>query len=276
VWAPVFEPDVFSLRPENRWSALPETGQVPGLGPARLRFREGSRREPSQTLASGEVGIRLNGSARGWDWAGMYYYGYDRLPTLIRQEVARVDPAAGEATITLFPVHKRIHVFGGDVATAVAGWGLRGEAAYTLTSDAGAEDPRVDDPYLRLVAGVDRTFSRIPVGQSLFAILQYAVDTELPQRGPSNQREIVSLRHAFRHALLLNSTWKYTEFIRLNVKGLVNLEEGDYVLQSELAWQPFDAMTLTLGGDVVGGGRSTFFGAFRDNDRVRVSVSYRF
>jgi hypothetical protein len=276
VWVPFFEPDVVSFRAENRWTALPEEGEVPGLGRARLTFREGRRRGPSPTLESGEVGVRVNGSAGGWDFAGMYFYGYDRIPTVIRQEVTRIDPAAGEATITLVPVHKRIHVLGGDVATVISGWGLRGEAAYTLTSDPDARDPEVDDPYLRVVGGVDRTFSRIPAGQSLFVILQYALDTELPQRRPSNQREVGGLRHFFRHALLLNSTWKYSEFIRVNVKGFVNLEEGDFVLQSGLSWQPMDAMTLTLGGDVLGGNRGTFFGTFRENDRVRVSISYEF
>jgi hypothetical protein len=126
------------------------------------------------------------------------------------------------------------------------------------------------------VVGVDRTFSQIPVGQSVFVILQYALDTELPQRGPSNQSEVGGLRHFFRHALLLNSTWKYTEFVRVSVKGFVNLEEGDFVLQPALSWQPMDGMTLTLGGDVLGGRRGTFFGTFRDNDRVRVTISYQF
>jgi hypothetical protein len=276
VWVPVFEPDITSFRAENRWTALPEAGEVPGVGRARLTFREGRRGEPAPTLESSEVGVRLSRSARGWDVAGMYFYGYDRLPTLIRQELTQINPAVPEATITLVPVHRRIHVIGGDIATTISGWGFRGEAAYTLTSDPDAHDPEVDDPYLRVVGGVDRTFSRIPVGQSLFAILQYAVDTELPQRGPPNQSEVSGLRHSFRHALLLNSTWKYTEFIRVHVKGFANLEEGDFVLQSELSWQPMDAMTLTFGGDVLGGDRSTFFGRFRDNARVRVSVSYQF
>jgi hypothetical protein len=276
VWVPVFEPDTVSFRAENRWTALPEEGEVPGLGRARLTFREGRRREPSPTLESGEAGVRLSGSARGWDFAAMYFYGYDRTPTLIRPEVTHVDPAAGAATITLVPVHERIHVAGGDLATVAGGWGLRGEAAYTLTSDPGSNDPEVDDPYLRVVGGVDRTFSRIPVGQSLLVIAQYALDTELPRRGRSNQREVGGLRHSFRHALLLNSTWKYTEFIRAEMKGLVDLEEGDFVLQGQLSWQPADAMTIRLGGDVLGGDRGTFFGRFRDNDRVRVSVSYEF
>ncbi|MFQ5830124.1 MAG: DUF1302 family protein [Candidatus Methylomirabilia bacterium] len=276
VWAPVFDPDITSFRAENRWTAFPRTGVVPGLGQARLTFREGRREEPSRGPESGQVGLRLSGLSGGWDFAGMYYYGYDRVPTIIRQEVSRIDPVAGEATITLVPIHKRIHVIGGDFATVISEWGLRGEASYTLTTDPQSDDGEVDDPYLRFTGGVDRTLSGIPVGQSLFLILEYALDTELPPRGPSNQEEVGGLLHFFRHALLLNGSWKYTEFLRVKLKGFVNLEEGDFVLQPEVSWQPMDAMTIVIGADVLGGSRTSFFGTFRDNDRLRARISYVF
>ncbi len=277
VWVPVLQPDIVSFKPDNRWNGLPTEGDVPGVGRLALTFREDPEQRPPKTFESGQGGVRLSGSAHGWDFAGMYYYGYDRVPTIIRQELSFVDPVAQRATITLVPIHKRIHVFGGDVATAFSGWGLRSEAAYTLTSDPGSVDPEVDDPYFRLTAGVDRTFTRIPVGQSLLVILQYALDTELPQRGAPNQREGSDpLLHPFRNAMALNTTWKYTEFVRLHFKGYVDLEERDYLLQPEFVWQPVDAMSIVLGGDVLGGRSSTFFGRFRDNDRVRIRISYAF
>lgn len=276
IWAPVFDPDVVSLRAENRWSGLPTTTDVPGVGPVNLTYREDRRQRPPATLRSGQVGLRLSGAAQGWDFAGMYYYGYDRVPTIIRRELTRLDPIAREATITLVPIHKRIHVIGGDTATVISGWGLRGEAAYTLTADL---DPGVvgnNDPYFRFTGGVDRTFSRLPVGESLSVIVQYALDSEPRQPGPLNEQEVNPRLHPFRHALVVNNTWKYTEFIRLSFKAYVNLEQADFVLQPELSWQPIDSMTLVVGGDVLGGGRNTFFGQFRDNDRVRFRVSYGF
>ncbi len=51
---------------------------------------------------------------------------------------------------------------------------------------------------------------------------------------------------------------------------------SDYVVQPELSWQPIDSMTIVLGRDVLGGGSSTFFGQFRDNDRIRLRISYAF
>ncbi len=274
VWAPVFNPDTISYRPENRWNGLPPTTQVPGLALVNLSYRTAPT-QPAAALGSGQVGVRLSGSAQGWDFAGMYYYGYDRVPTITRKEVAWFDPLARAALVTLVPIHKRIQVFGGDVATAISGWGLRGEASYTLTADLG---PGIsgNDPYFRFTGGVDRTFSRLPIGESLSIILQYALDTEPRQPGPINQQVVDPRLHPFQHALMVNNIWKYTEFIRLNAKGYVNLEQGDYVIQSEVSWQPIDSMTVVVGGDVLGGRANTFFGQFRHNDRVRFRVSYEF
>jgi len=204
----------------------------------------------------------------------MYYYGYDRMPTVVRRELTRLDPIAREATLTLVPIHKRIHVFGGDAAATIAGWGLRGEAAYTLTADLPAGVAGNNDPYFRFTGGVDRTFPALPIGESLWAILQYA--PEPPPRGPLNRQEVNPRLHPFRQAVVANAVWKYTEFIRLSFKGYVNLERGDFVLQPEFSWQPIDSMTIVVGGDVLGGETNTFFGQFRDNDRVRFRVSYAF
>ena len=275
VWAPVFRPDVISYRPENRWNGLPTATDVPTFGLVNLSFRTAPS-QPAQTLGTGQVGMRLSGSAQGWDFAGMYYYGYDRVPTFTRRELARFDPLSQTAKITLVPVHKRIQVFGGDVATTFSGFGLRAEAAYTLTSPLGPGVSGTNDPYFRFTGGVDRTFTRLPIGESVLVIVQYAVDTAPQPPIQSLQTEVDPRLHFFQHAMVVNTTWKYTEFVRLGMKTYVNLLQGDYVLQPELAWRPLDPITVVVGGDVLGGRPATFFGQFRENGRIRFRVSYDF
>src|SRR4029077_15553762 len=165
------------------------------------------------------------------------------------------------------PIHERIHVFGGDVATAVSGWGVRGEATYTLTSDLGRDVSGVNDPYFRLVGGIDRAFPRLPVGESLSVGIQYALDTEPRQPGPLDLLDVDQRLHPFQHALVVNTVWTYTEFVKLRLRSYVNLGEGDLLLQPELAWQPIDSMTVVAGADVLGGRPDTFFGRYRHNNR---------
>jgi hypothetical protein len=276
VWAPVFNPDIVSYRAENRWNGLPATVEVPGIGSVGLTFRKDPVQRPAATLGSGQVGLRLSGSAGGWDFAGMYYYGYDRVPTFTRREVTDFDPVGLQASVTLSPVHQRIHVIGGDVATAMAGWGLRSEAAYTVTAGLPSGVSGTNDSYFRLTTGVDRSFSRLPLGESLAVIAQYALDTAPRQPGAFGEQEVDPRLHPFRHALVVHSIWKYSEFLQVNLQGYVNLVEGDYLLKSELSWKPFDPVTVVVGGDVLGGRPNTFFGQFRENDRVRVRVAYSF
>jgi hypothetical protein len=141
------------------------------------------------------------------------------------------------------------------------------------TAERGGGDAGITDPYLRFTGGVDRTFSRVP-GERFSFIAQYSLDTAREVRGTAGQQELNPLLHPFRHALVLNTMWPFTEFRRFSVKGYLNLEDGDYVLQPEFSWQPKDALTITIGGDVLGGKDHTFFGRFRHNDRIRARLAY--
>ena len=276
VWAPLFNPDIISYRSENRWNGLPASIEVPGIGSVGPTFRQDPVQRPAATLGAGQVGARLGGSMGGWDFSGMYYYGYDRVPTYTTRMLTNFDPVGLQASVTLSPVHQRIHVLGGDFATAISGWGIRGEAAYTITAGLPPGVSGTNDSYARLTVGVDRTFSRLPLGESLVVIGQYAADTAPRQPGSFDQQDVDPRLHPFQQALLASVTWKYSDFLQLTFKGYVNLLQGDYLIQPELSWKPIDAMTFVLGGDVLGGGPNTFFGQFRENNRVRFRVSYSF
>jgi hypothetical protein len=276
VWAPVFTPDIVSYAADNRWTGLPTETDVPGVGQVSLTFDEDPQRRPPATLASGQVGVRFSGTAGGWDFAGMGYYGYDRVPTITRREVETLDQAAQTATIRLLPIHKRITVFGADFAKAISRWTVRGEAAYTLTADLDAGTIGINDPYFRFTGGADRTISSTQSAQSLSFGIQYALDTEPKQPGPLTAQEVNPLLHPFRHALVVNSTWRFTDSVQFAFRGYVNLVEHDFVLQQEIAWKPIDSMTIVAGGDLLGGQPTAFFGQYRDNDRVRFRISYTF
>ena len=276
VWAPVFDPDVVSDRTDNRWTGIPTEADVAGLGRVRLSFEEDARQRPPATLASGQFGARLSGSARGWDFAGMIYDGYDRIPTVIRRDVTALDPAGLTATLRLTPSHARIQVLGGDVATVCGAWGVRGEAAYTRTTDLAPGVTGVNDPYLRVTAGIDRTFSHPGLGESLTLIAQYALDTEPGKAGPIGSQDVDPWLHPYRQAFVLHTIWQLSEGFQVQLRGYLNLVQKDFVLQPEISWKPRDATTILLGGASLGGRTDTFFGQYRDNDRVRLLIAYAF
>lgn len=276
VWAPLLNPDIVSYAPENRWTGLPTEIGVPCVGQIDLTFVEGPQQTPPATLHSGQVGIRYSGTSGGWDFAGMAYYGFDRVQTFTLFEVESFLPVARTATIRLFPIHERITVVGADFAKAISRWTVRGEAAYTRTTE---PDPRmrgINEPYYRFSGGVDRTISSAGSARSFWFSLQYAFDSEPEQTLPPNRRNVNPWLHPFRHAFIVSSIWKFTEDVQFNLKGYLNVVDDDFVVQPEIAWKPIDSMIIILGGDVIGGETTTFFGRYRDNDRVRLGIAYTF
>lgn len=276
IWAPVLNPDIVSYAPDNRWTGLPPVTDVPGVGQVSLTYHADTQQRPPADLSSGQVGIRFSGTTGGWDYAGMGYYGYDRVPTTTLHEVEAQDPVALTATILLVPTHERITVVGGDFAKAIGRWTVRGEAAYTRTTDLDPGTTGVNDPYVRFTGGADRTISSTTSAQSLLFGIQYALDTEPEQPGPLDTQEVNPWLHPFRQALVVNSTWKFTDAVQLDFKGYVNLVENDYLVQPQIVWTPIDAMTIVVGGDALGGQPTTFFGQYRNNDRLRFRISYTF
>ena len=279
VWAPVFEEDILPYNIENRWVLLPTTRSIPiseqgDMAEFNLLYQIDLGRTPPKTSESSQAGLRLSGDYGGWDLGLMYAYSYDRIPTFVEEEIVSLDPEKREALVRVTPRYKRIQVAGFDWATTLSKLGLRGELAYTLTEDRDGTDPQIDDPYLRVVGGIDYNFVDLIKDWDLFTIVQYALDTEVPKHGKSNQEGggVSSYRHFYQHAILLNAEFEFSEFSKLALQGIVNVEEGDYLLQPEFSWGLADGLNLTFGVDILGGGEDTFFGFFGSNDRIRIGL----
>ena len=275
IWAPVFRPDIFPFDPRNRWvGPTPSGSEGPATASQGLVVEVDRSTEPPKNLSSSQLGFRATRRSGGVDWSASYYWGYDRLPTYLEQGSTSVDPETGTATVVIRPFHERIQIAGLDAETFIGPWGLRGEAAYTITSDARAENPLIDDPYLRLVLGLNRTFSRVVSTHDFYVNAEFLMDRELPSRGVDNQ-DIVNfpLRHFFRYAVFGELEYRFSPFRTFRSQTFLNVQEGDCMVQLEFRWQPRDSMTWTFGSDFVGGPAGSFFGLYGHSDRVRIDLS---
>ena len=61
-----------------------------------------------------------------------------------------------------------------------------------------------------------------------------------------------------------------------NIKNVDFYQGDDYFIQSQLVHDMTDNFEITVGLDIIGGPSDTFFGRFRDNDRVFVKLKYTF
>jgi len=278
VWAPIFQEDIISYELEDRWLLLPRKETIPGLGTLKLDYNHDGSKRPANDASSSQLGIRLDRTYAGWDFGFMYAWTYDRSPTFVEPKVLSVDPANHTALIQVTPRYKRIQVFGGDWATTLSKFGFRGEVAYVLTDDPNSRDPEIDDPYLKLVGGIDYTFTDLIRTWDLLVIGEFALDTEAPHQGAANQDAsgVAALRHFYQYALLADAELKFSPFSQLNFKGYINLEKGDHLMMTEFKWKPLDGLAILLGAEILGGAKDTFFGQFRSNDRIRATITYEF
>lgn len=304
IWAPYFQPNTLPFYDErNRFMLLPYMGiagacaPAPGCistltsaGPYTIDYIELKDGLPEDSVKSSEAGAKMEYTWEGWDFSLSYAYLHDRIPTYVDginpfipgEEIIIADnpgtPTGDLAVFGLRPVHKRIHMIGTDGATTFDKLGVRWEAAYFITEDRKGYNPKIDDPYLQVTAGLDYTFTNLVEDQDLMILVQYATDTELPKKGVKNIREGVNLRHFFEQGILGVIEWKFSEYLKLSTRGFINVKNADHQIEPVLEWSPTDGLVLTLSGQIVGGtgGKDSFFTLFEKEDRVEGAARYSF
>jgi len=69
----------------------------------------------------------------------------------------------------------------------------------------------------------------------------------------------------------LDATKEWT----IKIEGAVNLGESDVYIEPALIWRK-RSVEFELGFDIMAGNRDTFWGGYRDNDRIYSKLTYKF
>ncbi len=206
------------------------------------------------------------------DWSLSYFDGLDKMPDL----------APGAAGVLLR--YGRIRAFGADGAMSVGRYGLRAEAAYLASEDASGSDPFVKNGVFYAVAGGDRTFL-----ENLNVNVQYAYRQVFDHRAPgsygdasvdalataaslvANQYDEIQHGMTFR----VNNKW-FNETLEAEVAGAVWFRHGDSLIRPKVKYAVNDAIGLTLGADIYGGPKESFFGQLTGSNAVYAEGRYNF
>ncbi len=222
---------------------------------------------PDETLENAQFAGRLSSSLRGWDFSLSYYNGWDDLAIFHRQTGFRDDTLR----VNIAPRYHRLRALGGDFATTLGKFGLRGEAAWYYTDDPEGTDPEIDDPYGQYVIGLDRTFSDVFGGKNLFVLVQWIHEVTNGEFAQSNP-----LSHIFQRAVSGRIELELGTYTSFALQGVYDLEREGYFLRPELSGNPADGITVTLTADLLAGADASFFGSFRDNKRVQMKIKASF
>jgi hypothetical protein len=240
--------------------------------PAPLRIQE---REPGGGYEQGAVRFEQTGSRV--DWSLSYFDGLDTIPDLALE---RTGPRGPELELS----SHRVRVVGADAATAIGPYGLRGEAAYTFTEDDRGDNPYIKNPFLFVVVGADRTFL-----EHLNVNVQYILRVVTRYQSPFGIADPLAREVAVQSALLVNQLDRVQNSFSLRVSNrwlretleaelvaVVSVDRFGWVLRPRVTYAITDRWRITVGGDLFGGERLSFFGNLRDNSTAFAEVRWSF
>ncbi len=226
---------------------------------------------PDARMKNGSIAAKVNLELAAFDFSLSYFNGHNPFAGI---SYSFPDPML--PTLDIFLKSFRVNVLGADFSTTVGGFGLRGEAAYTIPY----EDPQyhvyVPNPGLHYVFGVDKEFSGgfsvifQYIGRTIFDFTPLA-DPIDPLAIPMHELElknriIASQQFETSHAFSCRLGWNLLhETLNLEVVSLANVTTEEFLIRPRMAYDIADAFTFTLGGEFYSGPEDTLFDFIEDH-----------
>jgi hypothetical protein len=239
-------------------------------------------REEEPNNAFGQWGVKMESIGGNWDGSVSYYDGFDLDPDigLESQFVALNQPPLLNVLLS----HHRIQNFGIDGATAIGRFGLRGEAAFTMTENSEGSDPFIKSPFFFLVIGGERTFL-----DYLNINLQFTFRNIINYHDPGDIADPLTRSIATEQALFNNqldriseggsirvgNKW-YNETLEAEIAGIGTWTRHDSLLRPKITYAMTDRWKIILAADIYGGPEDSFFGNLSKNNAGYLEVSSHF
>jgi hypothetical protein len=319
VWMPMYVPFRLPVLGE-RWfppaAETPPTFDIPG---GVIRLPDGSFlpalsipiseteqniSPPARNLANSGLGLRASGYAKGVDFAGYYYHGYDVQPTLrlLVDAVAAPNPNSPlgfdvSADTFLQPVYSNIDSIGADAAYTAGPFTVRGEGAFVvgrtfsrnlsdLVANPAQLAPQIVDAFEQFRQGATRV--PIDVGPTFVEknSFEWGVGADYTYEGwfallQMNQTDVFDnpvqlLIHNVETRFLANLRKSFfSDRLRAQFVGLYGLS-GYFIALPRLTYFFTDYLDLQIGYLAISGSRNTIGGQYKNNDEgyIRARVTF--
>ena len=250
VYVPAFTPDSYPLT--GKWMPVHlETisSLLQGTPPAAIY------RPDTRTLGDGQYAARLSGNIGVIDIAGTYYYGFVRSPNVV--------VSGGIPPTEIYLTYDRLHLFGLDAAAVLAGFNLRGEAAYYMGEDFYGEDVnRENNHSIQYVAGFDLNLPVSSLNINIQTIGAYFFN-----ESAEPTQNIVSAA--------VRDMWN-NQRIRPEVSASYGVEYKDWMIRPNIAFTLIDDVELNIEFAIFLGAEGGRFGQFEENDYIEIRFLYIF
>jgi hypothetical protein len=251
VWLPEFRGHEFAL---------------PAPPPGVAFVRDGARWPGDQWA------LRAEQTGRAVDWSVSYFSGQDMAPDL------GVDVAG------ILLSHHRVRVVGADMTANLGRFGLRAEGAYVYTEDSGGRDPFTKNPFLFLVAGVDRTFGGT-MNLNVQYLFRHVLDDPAVPADPGDFAAAVATQQAVLNSqtrraqhgasFRLADKWRH-ETLEAEIAAAAYVGPSGAALRPKLVYAVTDSWKVLAGAEVLRGEASSVFGLLSGNSTGYAELRWSF
>lgn len=222
--------------------------------------------QPESGFKNWQTAIKWGHRGRGFDWAVSYFYGWNDVPQL-KQSNQVIDSST--VKVILQPTYFRQHTLGFDSAWLLDEYSFRSEIAYKHSRDDEGNDPYIDDPYLHVVMGVDRTIQDILFGKDLLVLFEYSYQ----QASTDIEYQANDLDHIFENTLFTRLGMDNLPKWEMQVDFAIDLASEGYFIRPQLTYEWFDNFTTQVSLEYLEGNKNSFFGSYKDNKAIRFRIT---
>jgi hypothetical protein len=220
---------------------------------------------------------RVEQTGRAVDWSLSFFQGRDLAPDLAVDAGEGVRPGIRLS-------HHRVRVAGGDMTANLGRFGLRAEGAYVDTEDTAGADPFTKNPFVFVVAGVDRTFGGLLNLNVQYLYRHVREDAGMPARlddlaaaVAAQQAILNSQTRGTQHGASFRLAYKWLhETLETEVAAVANVRPSGAALRPKAVYAVTDSWKVLLGVEVLRGETASLFGLMRRNSTGYAELRWSF
>ncbi|MGP1601354.1 hypothetical protein [Treponema sp.] len=227
----------------------------------------------------GQYGLRLSGSAGPVDMAGQYYYGRYKTPSVNTEKLISEAMAGGNIRDCVY--YDPVHIFGADLAAAIAMFNLKSEAAYYMTYDFKGTDPAVHNNSVQWLLGFDVDIPLNNINLNVQNIGSYIIGFKNVKQNnadgkfdmdwnaaekPTNNKIVCNISDSWLHETLTDS-----------LTVIWGIEHNDAVIMPRIKYKIKDEFYIEgMGAYIYAKDKKSEFSAWKNNHFVQVCFEYKF
>ena len=261
VFVPAFEPLRYAT--EGRWvpSQMAQLNRLQAMGVPVFK-------DDTSTLKYMQAGARFTTTIGPADFGLQYYYG-----RLTRPAVTMTLALPSPIPTALHFAYNPYHQIGADWAQVLFGFNIRAELAANITGDLSGDDGSVYNPALLWSLGFDRDLFW---GINLNFQCNESIRLMNDKIGNNALLDIEAGTDMTSTQIIAALSKKFLrDELEVRAAVLYEIEAGDFLLIPSLVWTR-DAVSLEFSGGIFGGDKDGQFGQYRDNNFLKIALTYSF